>query len=287
MGTTIFITIVILVVYGVLDALRLKKSQANYFESDESPKDRVSPPLNPRERHSSLPSYNERDKINESFPLTDPLTECYEVYSKRDEYRYRIQYVDEKGDATNRSVLLHRVFVNNGRYYFEAFCEMRREMRSFHDDRVLKAVHISSRTNVESICEDVLQKWRRTPDGLAESFVKTKQAEIVVLSFVSHANGGLSRHALQVICDHVLKSNISAVYGEDRIRTSIEVLVSQFRINDIRDFRKAIRKIQVSRIPELLDSARHLIGTGKRGRPLAIGAIETLEGTLKRSRRRK
>ncbi len=124
--------------------------------------------------------------------------------------RFGLVYEDAHGSVSERKVRVVAVTKKNDDHYMQAFCEMRKAVRSFRLDRILEAVDLSTGELIElpqeffaSVVGLVRPEYEQTDqtidDGLAGKLIDTFGDELRILCPVAHADGHFRKPERELI----------------------------------------------------------------------------------------
>lgn len=65
--------------------------------------------------------------------------------------QYKITYADEDGVVTDREIYIHNFYKRGGVAYFQCWCFLRDEKRTFRSDRILDTVNLSTNRRIKDL----------------------------------------------------------------------------------------------------------------------------------------
>lgn len=192
---------------------------------------------------------------------------------------YNIIYTDRNGYTTNRNISVNRAYENNGRYAVKAFCHLRDDFRSFIDDRIEKAVDISTGEIVGNVAKHAINKYAETPEGQVLRVIDRETMALHLLAFVCRADGRMMKAERMIIADYLKRRCYDIDLDDTKLDNAIKTLGAPSK----NEFKKIIADMKaagdIDRLRDITDCAKRIVETQKTVDQLEKAAIEILEAS--------
>ena len=274
--------LVIMLVLGLFSALvALIKFIFDLFNSKKST------PINESDYYYGDKSYlsesggykaDKNDRANKSesnLSINLPL----EILQHKFEKNAIIFYKDRNENVTeDRDIFIYYIRRNDFLdYELITFCNLRREFRTFKLSRILKIIDADSGEVFTDPSVYIFQAWNNSPIVPIRKVIEQFNAEVLILIFVSRADGYLRQKEREIICDFIIKKAGNSLKEE--------ILNDEVRGIDcsLEDFKIALNKCAEKSLIErklVLESVNKLMSTERTTHPNKISAQKSINEKL-------
>ncbi len=194
--------------------------------------------------------------------------------------RYRINYEDQRGLKTERDIEVKRVHECEGKYAIDAHCFLRNAHRSFHGERIGKAINLDSGELVENLARDAIAQYSDSGEGRALSAIDKEWMGVAVLVFVCRADGQMRKAERAIVAEYLKRHCADVLLDDAELDSAIKALGEP----DHKEFKRIIGDLKTAgereRLTDLLDCAKRIVDTQKNVAPMEKAALEILEGAV-------
>lgn len=215
---------------------------------------------------------------------------CGYVDSSKCAGRYKINYKDRNGLATERVIRPIFTYFDGETNVIKAFCEFRHANRTFLQSNISYAVDIDTGEVVKNIAEHAVSQYKETPMGVKESLRNLVNEVIIqennamnILLHVSRADGRMTKKERIVIAEYLQKycpnlpSDIEEIVDE--------VIKDTYFDFDINEFKRLIRSLSESTAKDKLSDiyvyANRIVATEKTIDPMEKAVLEMIQKGFK------
>jgi len=203
--------------------------------------------------------------------------EFYNAEIKPAAGRYVINYEDQRGLKTERTIEVKRVHENKGLYAIDAHCLLRNAHRSFLNERIQKAVNLESGQPVKNVAQDAMTKYYETDKGRVEVAMNKEWEATAVLTFVARADGQMRKAERAIIAAYIKKWCAYTTLEETVLDDSIRLVATPSNNEFKRLIRELKKKGNQEKLQDLLGSAERLVASQKTVNPLKKAAVEIIK----------
>lgn len=187
-----------------------------------------------------------------------------------------IEYVDSAGRASRRLIYINAVFRNgNGDVGVNAFCTHRNAFRTFLVDRMRSFIDASTGEVIARIDNYLFEAAAQSPRAQTETALEKLTDPVMVLSFISRADGSFQKKEKEAIARFVVDQSPEASHQV------VVKLLNPYSPSPA-DFRRALRlvkKVQSLHTP-VLTAVNELERSSKKIDAVKAQAISTVRTTL-------
>jgi hypothetical protein len=187
-----------------------------------------------------------------------------------------IEYVDSAGKASRRLIYINKVFRNgNGDVGVNAFCTHRNAFRTFLVDRMRSFIEAGTGEVIDRIEPYLFNAAAQSPRAQTETALQTLVDPVMVLSFISRADGSFQKKEKEAIARFVVDQSPDASHNV------VVKLLNPFSPSPA-DFRRALRLVKKNHslhIP-FLNAVDELERSSKKIDAVKAQAISTVRTSL-------
>jgi TM2 domain-containing membrane protein YozV/uncharacterized tellurite resistance protein B-like protein len=229
-------------------------------------------------KNRPLPSKN-NDKIY--LPKADIL-EKSELIKNSESIKLNslahINYTDASGQKSERRITLHSICSTYGNdYMIQAYCHEREAERSFKLSRISQITDMETGEFFTNPQKYFLDRFQDTPIGKITKCFQKLESEILVLTFISRADGFLRKKERQIIMNFILNNY---EYELDNNILEDEIRKTYCESSEFRKSLKKIKEFPILKREEIFKLSIDIVNTDKSPDPMELGAIELIRQEL-------
>ena len=177
--------------------------------------------------------------------------------------KFRLTYQDAKKQITKRTINISEY---DGSAYINAYCELRKDYRTFRIDRIQEAVVEETGEVVDDLPGYLLNLYKQSPEYIISLIIDTYYDIFRVLLYIGKADGQLRRPEREIICATVrsIAKNKTLKYDD------INNFINKLEIPTMHGFKLAfgrICKTYPNQTPRIYAIAKKIVDTQKTVHP--------------------
>lgn len=191
----------------------------------------------------------------------------------------QIAYKDVQGQESERRITMYSINPTiDGDYIIKAFCHERKAQRTFKLSRITELTDIETGEVFNNPQKYFLDRFNESPIGIITNAFQELESEIMILTFVSRADGYLRKKEREIIMEFIInksKKNYDLNLLENEIRRTY---------CESKDFREALKQLSKKTNDEktlIMELSTKIINTDKNPDPIELGALDLIRKELK------